>query len=77
MLTGRVGVAENSYAATAKFFNIIGERFYAGSKGNYNANLRKPTFDMGKMQSGQPVLATFDNQQDFAAIICDDIIQSD
>jgi hypothetical protein len=77
MLTGRVGVTENSDAATAKFFNIIGEQFYAGSKGNYNANLRKPTFDIGKMQSGQSVLATFDNQQDFAAIICDDIIQSD
>ena len=77
MLTVHVGVAEDSHAATAKFFNIIGEQFYAGPKGNYNANLRKPTFVIGKMHSSQPVLATFDNQQDFAAIICDDIIQSD
>jgi uncharacterized protein (TIGR03067 family) len=47
----------------------------AGPKGNYNTNLRKPTFDIGKMQSGQPVLATFDNQQDFAPVICGDIIK--
>jgi len=39
--------------------------FYAGSSATTMANSAKPTFDIGKMQSRQCVLATFDNQTRF------------
>src|SRR5260370_24467166 len=39
LLTGNIDISENSHAATAKFFNIIGERFHAGPQRSDNADL--------------------------------------
>ena len=62
ILTGHVSISEHSYAATAKFFNIIRERFDGGTERSHHANLRKPIFGIGEMESRQRVFATLRHQ---------------
>jgi hypothetical protein len=77
VFAGCVRISENSDPSSVKLLYVFGEEIDAGTERSHYANRRKLLFGVSEMERGQRVLATFDNQQDVAAIIRQNIIKSD